>query len=191
MQHQNTKSPKTFIAAAIIAGTSLMSLPLTAQAVDPGLQGYVGGGIGYYRVEDNDFEVDDNNESYKLFAGMEINETFGIQAQYIDFLESKGNAGELDISGIALGATLGIPFTPVFSAYVKGGLLIWQKDFKSNGSVPLLSANREEDGEDAFYGLGTKISLVPDAFSLRVEYERFKIDNTDIDVGSVSAEFSF
>lgn len=177
---------------ALISGAALFALaspgPVSANGMTP--QGYVGGGIGYYRVEDEDFpenddEFEDEREAYKGFVGAMLTRHVGIEASYIDFAEASDNGFDADADGVAIAALGQLPLGQAASLYAKGGLLSWDIDVQGP-----LGTSADDDGEDPFYGFGARLGLAG-ALGLRLEYERFELDNTDVDLASANLEFRF
>lgn len=149
--------------------------------------GYLGGGIGYYRLEDDEFpeNFEDERESWRLFAGGMVNPVFGVEAGYTDLAEASDSGFESDVDGITLAALGQVPLGNVLSIYGKGGLFSW--DVERRGP---LGFSGSDDGRDFFYGFGARIG-VSTPLGLRLEYERFELDDTDIDLATVNLEFRF
>jgi hypothetical protein len=182
----------SFIATAGLAFTTSLAAPSTTHAQpDDGWtpHGYLGGGIGYYRVEDEQFPDDSDNfederEAYRVFVGGMVNPYFGIEGGYTNFAEASDGPVKVDTDGLSLAALGQIPLGRVLSIYGKGGLFAWDTDVRG----PLGRASA--DGEDPFYGVGARIGLGT-PLGLRLEYERFELDGTDVDLASVNLEFRF
>lgn len=154
-----------------------------------GIGGFLGGGVGYYRIDEQDFleedeDLDDNRVSWKAFTGLEFTRMLALEVAYIDFGELSEGAAELDASGWTAAGILALPLTDNFAPYVKAGQLFWDAD----ASVGPLSSS--DDGNDFFYGVGGRFSL-NEWTDIRLEYERFDFDDVEVDMASVNLQFSF
>ncbi|MES1942827.1 TonB-dependent receptor protein [Salinisphaera sp. PC39] len=178
-----------YLALLALAPALGVSAPAVAQTSGLEPHGYLGGGIGYYRVEDEEFPDDDDDfkderEAYRGFIGAMLNRYVGLEIGYTDFAEAEDGGYEADADGFTAAVLAQVPVNEAFSVYGKGGMLAWDLDV----SGPLVSGS--DDGEDPFYGVGTRIGL-GGAFGLRLEYERFELDDTDVDLASANLEFRF
>jgi opacity protein-like surface antigen len=168
-----------------------------AQAADNGF--YIGGGItrtsidtSFEFVEDApDFSLDDDDNGWKLIAGMRPLDWFAVEANYVDFGSvTSGDAalgGEYELTGIdafAIGF-LSAPFVDVFG---KVGAIRWDADGRvSAGGVEF---SDDESGTDFAWGAGVQARL--GSLAGRLEYERFEVDDTDeVAMISLSVTFTF
>lgn len=175
-----------FLGAALGMGTLLPQLA-AAQSPGPGL--YLGGGIGYNRIEGEDFTGDgdkfeDDRVSYKGIAGIKLGDMLSLEGQYIDFGTAEDGDNRVDADGWTAGAVLEIPLTQNFAAYGKAGALFW--DAKGR----FANVRADDDGTDPFYGVGARFALSQN-LALRIEYERFELNDTDIDMASANVLFHF
>ncbi|TVP54638.1 MAG: porin family protein [Halomonadaceae bacterium] len=184
-------SMKKLITVTMIAwGLWMIPLTATAQsASDPSVQGYIGGGLGYYRLNDDDFldeddRLKDNQSAFRVFAGAEFSRVFSLQADYIDFRKTSDGNATMEADGFAISGMAAIPLTPFFAPYAKVGQLFWDRK-RSLGPI-----SSSDDGNDMFYGVGTRFTLASNV-DLRLEYERFTLDNTDLDMASASIQLRF
>ncbi|MCC5856610.1 MAG: outer membrane beta-barrel protein [Ectothiorhodospiraceae bacterium] len=183
---------KRLLPIALI-GTGLVSLPQTGWtqqspwAGPP--QGYIGGGVGYYRLNDEDFldedeRFKDDRWSWKVFAGVQFNRVLSAELGYTDFGKTSRGPFSADASGWSLAGTAALPVTPNFAPYAKLGQLFWDADLEA-GPV-----STSRDGNDMFYGVGARFALSHN-LDLRMEYERFALDDTDLDMGSLNLQLRF
>lgn len=179
----------------LIVLTALLASPLLAQAQDirpkPGL--YLGGGIGYNRIEseeipNSDDDFSDSQVAYKGIAGIRLGPVLAIEGQYIDFGTAEDGDNRIDASGWTADAVLTLPLTERINPYGKIGALFWEADGRSQGVTPPIRAS--EDGTDLTYGVGVNIGIT-EMIAFRAEYERFALDDTDVDLGSANIAFSF
>jgi opacity protein-like surface antigen len=160
----------------------------------------VGGGYGYTKLKDNDFDEDE--AAKKAFAQVKFNEYIGLETSYIDFDKARNSRVEFDPTGITLGLILEAPITEMFSLYAKGGQMWWDAD--ANVDLTLVEATNNFDGNESFWGVGTKFQLT-EHLDLKFEYERFNFDisrdeinvlqsrdiNMDVDYASANLQFTF
>jgi hypothetical protein len=175
----NKKLIATIVSMALLCG----SLPALAGA-------YIGAGAGYFRINNQDFLDEDNDlrddrGAWKAFAGVNINDIFGLEVSQVDFGKSEDGLLELEADGHTFAATLGAPVGDNGSVYLKAGKLFW--DVNANiGDV--ISAS--DDGEDEFYGIGMRFGMAP-GLGIKVEYEEYELDDTEIDMPSISLNLAF
>ncbi|RFA29037.1 hypothetical protein CAI21_11370 [Alkalilimnicola ehrlichii] len=154
-----------------------------------GLEAFVGGGIGYYRLNDGDFldedeRLKDDRLSVKVFGGIEISRILGLELGYVNFGEAEGDVTSLNADGWTVAGILALPITENFAPYGKFGRLHWDADV-SAGPI-----SRSDSGEDNFYGVGARFAL-SEQLDLRIEYERFDLADTDLDMASANLQIRF
>lgn len=176
----------TLLTGVALAG-SLALLPGLASAADP--SAYLGGGLGYYRLNDDDFldEDDrfrDDRWSWRAFGGAQFNEILSAEAGYMDLRKLSDGALRLEADGWFIAGMAHLPLTSGFAPYAKVGNLFWDV----TASSPLGSASRS--GNDLFYGVGARFTL-SEALQLRLEYDRMAIDDSDVDMGSINLQYRF
>lgn len=160
----------------------------------------IGAGYGLTKMKDGDFDEDE--AAKKAFALVKFNEFIGLEAAYVDFDDAGNDQLSFDPKGYTLGLILEAPITQTFSVYAKGGQLWWDGDARV--SVGPIDVSDDYDGEETFWGVGTKFRLAEN-LDLRVEYERFNFEisrgeidvlqpndiDMDVDFASVSLQFTF
>lgn len=181
------KTLKAVVLAALVGSGTLIPQLAAAQSADPGL--YLGGGAGYNRVEGEDFtgdgdEFKDDRVSYKGIAGLKLGQHFSLEGQYLNFGTAEDGDNRVDADGWTAGGVFELPMTQNFSVYGKGGALFWDAE----GRFANVSA--DDDGTDPFYGVGARFAL-SQHLALRLEYERFELNDTDIDMASANLLFHF
>jgi len=177
-----------------------MSMAGAVEAADNGF--YVGGGItrtsidtGTDFVEDApDFGLDDDDNGFKIIAGMRPLDWLGFEANYVDFgnieVSSSGAtvpSGAFELTGIdafAMGF-LSAPFVDVFG---KVGLIRWDSDSAVTGGLGDINFRRSDSGTDLAYGAGVQARL--GSLGARLEYERFEVDDTD-EVAMISLALTY
>lgn len=169
-----------------------LATPMLASAQDrpadyPGL--YLGGGAAYNRIEGEDFtgngdEFEDSRVSYKGLIGLRLSPTLAVEGQYINFGTAEDGNNRVKADGFTAGAVLSVPIWEFVHPYAKVGALFWDAD----GRFSNVSAT--DDGIDLTYGLGLRFA-VTERIDLRTEYERFELNDTDIDMASANLQFNF
>jgi len=174
-------------AGAILLVAALLLMSAESKA-DSGL--YIGGSVGTAGVEIdagtpvNPVLFDEDDFAWKAFAGYNFDLpilNFGIEGGYVDLGGPSADIGgsliEVDSDGYDVFGVLGIDLGPI-GIFAKAGVIAWDAEFSIDG------VTGTDDGTDAAYGVGAKISLGSLAF--RVEYELFDIEDTE-NVGMISA----
>ncbi|MBN7796837.1 outer membrane beta-barrel protein [Parahaliea mediterranea] len=185
---------KYTVAIAALAGVALASPSL---AEDTGF--YVGGSVGYAylqgdggtKIEDQDFEFDDDDVGYKVFAGWQVLSFLAVEGGYVDFGEVKDTTPltrtRIATDGWSAFAVGNLPlgFIDLFG---KVGVIRYDADLDFDGSNS--SFKDSESGTDAAYGLGAAIEL--GSFAIRGEWEYFDVDGLDdLSMFSVGATYQF
>jgi hypothetical protein len=155
---------------------------------------YVGGGVGQFNVQIDDVDdtdeaierLDDDDTSWKLFAGYRFNPYISLEAAYIDFggpsdtFEASGSSGDyqVELSGFAPYVIGTLPLGPV-ELFAKVGYYFYDVDVTADlddlgGDV----FSSSDSGEDLLYGAGIGATFF-DHLHARLEYE--KIDSNDVD----------
>lgn len=190
----NLKLNKQVTGIALCATMGSASMMFAGHAAaEPGM--YLGGAYGQSRVDDSDFE--DDNEALKVFVGGKFNDYIGLELAGNDYGESENNIYSSDLTGLTLALMVYLPLTDSFELFVKGGQLWWEADTEVFGTY-----DDTLDGEETFYGVGMNFNFT-DTLSLRVEMERYKVElsqseigvgvdgSSDVDVASVGLLFNF
>lgn len=167
----------------------LPCISLTSLAAENQSYFYLGGGIGYGRMNGEDFtnnnnDLTKNKTSWKAIVGTKMNSMFSLEGQYIDFGAANRDNDRIQATGWTAGVVLDFfkdsPITP----YGKVGALLWEADNRFNG------ISRSDDGADVTAGLGLRFALF-DHVAIKTEYERFMMDDTDIDSVSATIQYNF
>jgi OOP family OmpA-OmpF porin len=160
----------------------------------------VGAGYGATKLKDGDFDEDET--AVKAFAVVKFNEYIGLEGSYIDFDNSGSSELNIDPKGAGLALILEAPINQSFSVYAKGGQLWWDAD--ANFNLGAIEASDSYDGDETFWGIGTKIRLAEN-IDLRIEYERFNFEisrdeinvlqpndlDMDVDYASINIQYTF
>ncbi|MCK5770987.1 outer membrane beta-barrel protein [Algiphilus sp.] len=186
------------LAPGIVLAGSFASFPAAAQmsddlAFDPSI--YAGGSAGYFRLNDDDFldeedEFKDNRWAWRGLAGVQLNPVFSIEGGYIDFGELNDGDFTLNADGTFAAALVHLPLANGFSPYAKLGQLWWDAELEGPSGFFGNRATASDDGSDTFYGFGVRFGEGP-GMQLRLEYDRLALDDTDVDMGSVTLQYNF
>ena len=150
---------------------------------------YAGGSLGQYRYEDSSLDDDnfeDDSESYKAFLGARLNRVFSIEAGYNKYGEVEDQGRRFEADGIPLSISAALPLSPGFAPYAKLGQLYWDLEGEGNSEI----GNENIDGNDTFYGVGAWLNLSRN-LNMRLEYERFELDDADLDMATAGLALQF
>jgi OmpA-OmpF porin, OOP family len=201
------------------AALAICTTPL-ALAADPGW--YFGGNIGRSETDVDEDRIaadladqgyattfmDDNERDtgFKGFGGYQFGKYFALESGYYDlgdfgytsFTTPPGTLhGVLGARGLNLDAVLAMPFTPKFSAFLRGGVAYSEVEgaFEGTGTVNVIEPNSEKRAANYKFGAGLEY-MFTHGFGMRVEAERYRIDDSvgnkgDIDLYSAGVLFRF
>ncbi len=155
-----------------------------AQAADKGF--YIGGGVTRTSIDTSsqfledapDFELDDDDNGWKVIGGVRLLDWFAVEANYVDFgsITSGDEAlgGEYELKGFDAFA-VGFLSAPFVDVYGKLGVIRWDADSRiTAGGVDFTGS---ESGTDFAWGAGVQARL--GSLAGRLEYERFEVSDTD------------
>ncbi|UXI03516.1 outer membrane beta-barrel protein [Photobacterium sp. TY1-4] len=184
---------KTLISLSLIAALA----PAMANAAG----GYVGASLGQtnyedlFTDEDKDaaaslgVSIDDEDTGLKLFGGANFNEFVSMEAHLATLggVTIEGRGGNVEIETGTVGASLvgHLPLGDHFKLFGKFGVHFWNADMNTSSS----SITFTDDGTDTFFGAGALYQM--DKFSIRGEFERYTLDEIDVDFISVGLAYHF
>ena len=145
---------------------------------------YLGGAVTQTFVDENG--IDDDDTGGKVFGGYRFNDYFAVEASYYDFGKLDEGVNQLDIDGGSLSIIGSIPVAERFSIFGKVGIHDWDVEV----SGPVTSRFSDDSDTDAFYGIGVEYAL-SDLWDIRGEFERYEVDDFDLDVVSIGVSFNF
>jgi hypothetical protein len=162
---------------------ALLACSATAGAADNGI--YLGASLARSMVDIDQglLEVDDDDDGFKIIAGVRPLDWLAIEANYIDFGTARDGAVSAE--------------NDAFSAYAVGFFTLGPVDLfgklglvKSDASVRVRGLGEvfDEDGTDPTYGFGVQFRVL--SISLRAEYEIYDVDNVD-DLNLFSIGFTY
>lgn len=200
-----------FLVVPVMFGTA------SAYAADTGF--YAGASLGQSKLSDFDASdldaelasvgitssssVDDTDTGWKLFAGYRFMKYFAVEGAYVNFGEATAHsiitapsAGTVDTTAEADAWTLSalgiLPLNEKFSLFARVGLNIWDAEVSATGTGGGGSASFSDDadGTDWVYGVGAAYDITQN-LSVRGEWERYDLDDTDLDLLSVGVSWRF
>jgi len=151
---------------------------------------YVGGGLGYFRINEQNFlnqdnDLNDNQAAWKVYGGFNIADIFGIEVSHVEFGKVEDAPLKLEAQGQTIAATLGLPIGDSGSLYAKAGQLYWNSDSTIADTI-----KTSDDGNDSFVGIGARIGD-DEGLGVRIEYEEYDVGKAKIDMPSISLHAEF
>jgi opacity protein-like surface antigen len=154
---------------------------------------YLGAGVGQFNVNIDDIDqtdnaierLDDDDRSWKAFAGYRFGPYIAVEAAYIDFgnthsrSDASGSSGDfrLKLSGFAPYVIGTVPLGPI-ELFGKIGYYFYDVDLKADLDDPLApDIDSSKSDEDLLYGGGVGMTFIQ-RLNVRLEYER--IDSSRI-----------
>jgi len=139
--------------------------------------GYLGFSIGTSEVE----TLNEDDSSFKLSAGYNMNEHLGIEIQAIGFGEFYNGTGYVDVSGVSFAPVGYLPLSRQISILGKLGMVSYTAEL----------FGYEETGSALMYGLGGQLDL-QNNLAVRVEWENYNdISGSDISLLSGGIIYTF
>jgi hypothetical protein len=168
-------SAKTLLLAVF---ASSLAFAVSAHAGDTGL--YVGGSVGQSTLKVDDINFDENDTTYKIFAGYMLLPFLGVEGGYVDFGSPNrhySGAGSVEFQvdgweGFVVGQ---LPLGPV-DLFAKAGVLSYNVDVKTNGPV-FGNLSGSDSDEVGAYGAGAAIGIGP--IKVRGEYTYYDVNHVD------------
>jgi len=174
--------------AAAVAALSVVTAP--AAFADENAGWYVGGGIGQFNAQIDDFtEIDDtvdrwdeDDTAYKLFAGYRLNKVLAFELDYINLGEPAGAVVpgvnlDSSVDGFAPYVVGTLPLGNFFEVYARLGYFFYDATLGVENELD----NRvefDEESEDVVYGAGVGANI-GEKLNIRFEYEKFDLEGLD------------
>lgn len=189
MSHNKTSVSKALVAGLVVA---LTSVPYVVNAQD-NLQPRWYGGISGGYADVGERNLDDDDFAFKLFGGYRFNEFFAAEAAYVDigelkddFISATGARNTLDTNSVSVGGVGRYPLNESFAIHGKIGLHYWDADVEG----PLRVQVDDDNDTDLYYGAGLSYDF-GNNIGLIGEWERYEVDDFDIDLVSVGVTIQF
>ena len=153
-----------------------LTAPALAMADDRGL--YVGGGVTRLEIDDRSF--DDQDDSYKLYAGYRLNNYLSFEGAVVDFGEMSDDR-HFDGQSVQANVHLGFPIGQRIRLYGIAGVHAWHADDDVAG---------KSDDVDPLYGFGGEMDVLG-GLGVRLEQEYLDVGDIDLDQTTLSAYWRF
>jgi len=131
---------------------------------------------------------DDEDNGWKLYGGYAFNRNIAVEAGYAYLGEMSaggfGVNGSVELDGFMASLKGSLPLNESVSLFARVGAIAW--DAEGGGAL----SGFDDDGTDLTYGVGVEFALTEN-FGLLGEWERFDIDDEDVDLISLGARYSF
>ncbi|MGD8789780.1 MAG: porin family protein [Burkholderiales bacterium] len=202
MNRKPTKSSRAISVRKALLCAAMFAMLLgvrPAPAADFGA--FVGGSIGTTRYDicDQVFELgatycDDQDTGFKIFGGYKFNRYLAVEGGYVDFGRMYAYTSAPDVTTSVFGnaiyasGMLTIPFAGRAALFGKAGGSFWEGEI--TGTSPTVSLWGTDSGTGLMYGFGAAFDL-SDNYSLRGEWERYDVDDNDVDMLSVGIVLMF
>lgn len=186
-QSASFKLRRGFAAVGAMSALALASAP--AQAQVPGFDMYLGAGVGQSNIgisaaDLGTLDFDEKDMAWKLFTGLRMASVLGAELAYIDFGKPDGADAEVKYKGLAAFGMFYVPLPlPMLDIYAKAGLARLDADLEVG--IDSLST------DDTKFAYGAGLQLKFGSFAIRGEYERFKLEDADPTLLSISFTKSF
>jgi OOP family OmpA-OmpF porin len=203
----------TRLLAVVLLGSSglITASQASAQAQQSAAGFYVGGSLGQSSFDKEivrelltSGRVDTSDTGFKVFGGYQFNRNFGLELAYVDLGKASYSGSfvlpppngqtisvtgaNVEVTGVNLSAVGAWPVATNFDVFGKIGFLSWED--KASGLADGAPFSDKIDGTDLSFGFGASWHLTRNV-RLRVEWERFRVDDTDADLFSVGAVYRF
>lgn len=180
---------------------------------------YVGAGAGMTFVDtgittSGDASLDEEDIGFKIYGGVNLNKFLSLEAFYVDLGEATltANPGStisasggsvtipaganlsINANGTAIGFApiVGYDVTEMIRPYAKVGVARWDMDvdiaISAGGTSGTL--NFSDSGTDIFFGAGMLVKPL-DHVQFRVEFERYLMNDFDVDMFSANIQYTF
>jgi opacity protein-like surface antigen len=157
-----------------IGVVSLLSLlSFQALADDKGL--YLGAGVS--SIETDKTHLNDEDYSYKVFAGYRVNSYLAFEGAFVDLGQFKDEDLDFDGKSVQASAHLGFPLGERVRVFGSLGAHAWDADG---------NASDDDTGVNMTYGAGVEFDVFRN-IGLRAEYEVLEVGDINLNQTTASA----
>jgi opacity protein-like surface antigen len=175
--------------AALLCAGALGLAAAPAQAQVPGVDLYIGAGVGQSDADLSASDLgaldfDKKDMGWKVYGGLRAS-ILGAEIQYIDFGKPNGDDSEVDYKALGVWGVVYAPLpVPVLDLYAKAGMA------KVDANISV-TGDPDFDVKDSnfTYGLGAQLKF--GSFAIRGEWEQFKIKDSGVTVKPSLLSVSF
>nr|WP_282571377.1 outer membrane beta-barrel protein [Methylonatrum kenyense] len=136
----------------------------------------------------DDFRSDQfrDDDHWRISGGLRVNPFVSLELGYQD-LGARGarEPGGDDMAGWSFSGLLSMPLSSGLAPYARIGQMFWDE----SGSSPR-SVSGRRDSRELYYGIGLRFGLA-EQLDMRFEYERYELDESELDIGTMNLQFSF
>jgi len=213
----NSSSMITFSTLALLLP---LALPVSVFAQESGIYAGLSAGRAFSDIDNSALasplqtggysisrlQTEENDYSFKILGGYNFNSNFALEGSYFDLGSYEFNANLLpaasqrgeasSVRGFALDLVGSLPMREKLSAFARLGINNTKvKQRFSGNTVGTGFANRSDRGWNEKYGIGLRYA-VNDAWSLRAELERYRIEDNrvlknKVDTFTIGAVYHF
>jgi opacity protein-like surface antigen len=169
---------KWLVAMLGVAAVSL-SAGAIAQQKGPATGFYVGGDFGQTDVEDVDEDT-----SWKILGGYQVNRTFAVELGYANLFDKRVSGIDVEVTAWDLVGVASFPLGDRFSVFGKLGFAMWEA--KVNAGV---LGSAKDDGTDLTFGAGLQYDVSRN-LGIRGQWQRYDVD-ADADLLSIGLIYRF
>ncbi|MDF9778651.1 outer membrane beta-barrel protein [Pseudomonas baetica] len=157
---------------------SLLSLlSFQALADDKGL--YLGAGVS--NIQTDESRLDDDDTSYKVYAGYRVNSYLAFEGAYVDLGQFKDENLDFEGKSAQAAAHVGFPLGDRLRVFGSVGAHAWDADG---------NATDDDTGVDLTYGVGLEVDVFRN-IGLRAEYEVLEVGEINLNQTTASAYMLF
>jgi opacity protein-like surface antigen len=163
-----------------IGFVSVLSL-LSFQAIGDDKGFYLGAGLSNIQV--NERSLDDEDSSFKVYAGYRVNGYLALEGALVDLGKFKDKDNNQDFEGKSaqIAAHIGVPFGDRLRVFGSVGAHAWDAD----GNAP-----DNNTGVNMTYGAGVELDVFRN-LGIRAEYEVLEVGKIDLNQTTASAFLLF
>jgi OmpA-OmpF porin, OOP family len=157
--------------------------------------GYIGASAGEskFRADCGSFfDCDRKDSAWKVHAGGNFSQVFGIELGYTDFGRMRAFGGDSEAQAANLTLTAGVPLGERFALFAKGGAVYGWTDVSA--APASLVRTGEKSGWGTTWGAGGTFAVNRNV-QIRVDWDRYKLEfvggDHDIDLLSAGVQLRF
>ena len=156
--------------------------------------GYVGASVGQSKFRTSCgsvFDCDQKDSAWKVQAGGNFNQVFGIELGYTDFGNMRAFGGDTEAQATNISLTAGVPIGHA-AIFAKGGGAYGRTDVSASPTT--FVSTGKKSGWGTTWGVGATYAFTP-SLQARVDWDRYKLDfvggEHDVDMLSAGLQLRF
>ena len=170
---------KKWLVAMLGAAAMTMSAGAIAQKQSATTGWYIGGDFGQTDVEDIDEDT-----SWKILGGYQINRTFAVELGYANLFDKSISGVDVEVTAWDLVGVASFPLGDKFSVFGKLGFAMWDAE----ASLPGFGSV-SDDGTDLTFGVGLQYDVSRN-LGIRGQWQRYDVEG-DADLLSIGLIYRF